>query len=217
MKVKDKFPHIKVKCIRNSSMKNNLKLKYYLLKTIKEPHIVLNAIKKYTNKKTLNSPISYAMAVCPKCHLVRGKTDVMKKDVIRHFCGACGSVSEDNYEKFDYWFYHKVLALPRLDIFNIDLCITGLDHYNEGDFLVRKKLIEDFGNNIKLPKTLYAPTILGSDGRQMGKSKGNDVSIEIDDLVNLISSHDGDKIIIPLKKKAPLFRNLAYNTVGYDN
>jgi lysyl-tRNA synthetase class I len=140
----------------------------------------------------------YAMAICPRCNIGRGETEVLEGDRIRHSCNACGFRGEDDYRKFNFWFYHKVLALPRLDIFNIDLCITGPDHYNEGDFLIRKKLIEDFGNRINLHKPLYTPMILGVDGKQMGKSKGNDVSIEIEDLIEIIKKDDSDRIKIGL-------------------
>jgi hypothetical protein len=201
LKIKEKFPEVKIKCVRNSSMRENSRLKYYLFKTIKEPHIVLNAIRKYSNKKTLRRPVVYAMAICPNCHLGKGETEVINIDCIRHTCNACGFVKEGNYREFNFWFYHKVLALPRLDIFDIDLCITGLDHYNEGDFLIRKKLIEDFGNRIKIPKTLYAPTILGSDGKQMGKSKGNDVFVEIEYLLKIIKNNNNDRIKINLPQK----------------
>lgn len=203
LKIKEKFPEVKVECVRNSSMRDNSQLKYYLFKTIKEPKIVLEAIRKYTDKKILPNPIVYAMAICPKCHIGKGKTEILEGDRIRHSCEICGFAGEDDYRSFNFWFYHKVLALPRLDIFNIDLCITGLDHYNEGDFLIRKKLIEDFGNKIKLPKTLYTPMILGADGRQMGKSRGNDVFVEIEDLIEIIKNDNSDqiKVILPKRKE----------------
>ena len=215
MKIKEEFPHVVIKCVRNSSMRDNSKLKYYLLKTINEPSLVLNAIKKYTSKKTLNNPMTYAMAICPNCHSAKGKTNVLSdNNSIQHVCDVCGGVSKGVYSNFDYWFYHKILALPRLDFFNIDLCITGLDHYDEGDFLIRKKLIKDFGNKIKVPRTLYAPTILGADGLQMGKSRNNDVFVEIDELVDIISNSEGDKIIISTKKSDVSINKLVLGNVN---
>jgi hypothetical protein len=202
--VKHYFPNVNVISSRNSEMKYYPEMKDCIYKTINNPELILNILKKYTNKEILDMPTFYASAVCPYCHAARGITSgVKEQNSIFHKCNFCGKNSDGKYEDFDYWLYHKPLALPRIAAFNIDLCITGLDHYDEGDFTVRQKLIEAYGLNSSRhpnPKTLYASSIYGIDGNLMGKSKGNAKLIDMDKLINLIiSEKDSKKIVIPDK------------------
>lgn len=61
--------------------------------------------------------------------------------------------------------------MPRLEIFNIDICITGSDHYNEGDFIVRQELIKKYSLKAKPHKALYSQVVLGRDGDVMGNQE----------------------------------------------
>jgi Zn ribbon nucleic-acid-binding protein len=194
-KLKNLFPKVKIKAIRNSELKNNPIMKKHLLFTIKNPNVVANILKKYTNKKILKKPISYAIAVCPNCKKVKGNSHYKNKKIY-HNCLNCGKKSQGNYEDFDYWFYHKPLAIPRLEIFNIDICITGLDHYNEGDFTVREKLIKAYNSTAKFPKTLYTQIVLSKDGEIMGKSRGNAKLISLEELRNCFNRNPNAKTIV---------------------
>jgi len=185
MTLKRLYPKVTIKVIRNSQMKNDLRMKKCVLVTIKKPIILANILKKYGNKPLLEKPLVYSLAVCPSCHFAKGKTKVINRDIIVHHCEKCGKESTNNYKLFDYWLYHKPLALPRLEICKIDICITGADHYTEGDFLIRKALIKAYGAEVKTPKTLYAPIVLGSNGLPMGKSKGNAVTLPLEKLIDL--------------------------------
>ena len=183
------FKKTKVYSIRNSSIKSHPLMKKYLLKTLREPGKIAEIFRKRTGRPVLDNPLEYVIAVCPKCGLVKGQTRILYGDMLEHSCEACGIVTRRWYKNFDYWFYHKPLAIPRLEIFKIDFCITGGDHFAEGDFYIRQDLIKLFGAKIKPLKVLYTPVILGFNGERMGKSKKNDVVLPIDKLMNLVKKN----------------------------
>lgn len=198
--IKHYFPEVKIVSCRNSQMKNKPEMKKCVLTTIENPNIMFTILKENTNKQILDSPISFSSAVCLFCHAARGETKVVDSETILHKCSICGKESSGKYRDFDYWLYHKPLALPRIEAFDIDLCITGSDHYEMGDFIVRKKLFKAYGIDRPLPTTLYTQSIFGTDGNVMGKSKGNAKLIDLDKLLNLILTNKGKgRIVIPDK------------------
>ena len=192
--IKKLYPAVSIKSVRNSQMKNDPIMKRCLLKTMEDPILIAEILRKHTTKTVLDEPIAYAMAVCPSCNMVKGHTQ-LKNNIVSHYCSLCGELSKGEYEDFDYWFYHKPLALPRLKICNIDVCITGSDHFNEGDYLVRQELLKAFDMKVKPPKTLYTPVVLGYDDNTMGKSKGNAVLVEVNEIVQLVLSSPNEKSI----------------------
>lgn len=193
--LKSLYPQVAIQTVRNSELKNNEIMKRYVLFTLENPRKIAEVIEQFSNKMILKDPLSFAIAVCPVCHKVKGKTHVVNKSLI-HNCFHCGKTIKGLYEDFDYWFYHKPLAIPRLEIFDIDICITGLDHYNEGDFDIRHELIKLFKSSTKFPKTLYAQTLLGSDNHVMGKSRGNSRVVSIDKLMELFNKNSNSKTMI---------------------
>ncbi len=194
------FPEVKIVSQKNSQMKNKPEMRRCILKTIENPNIMFNILRENTDKKVLDLPIIFSSAVCPLCHAARGKTEVVNKRTIVHECSICGKKSSGKYKDFDYWLYHKPLALPRIEAFDVDLCITGSTHYEEGDFVVRKKLFKAYGIDKPLPMILYTQSILGTDGNIMGKSKGNAKLIDLDKLLNLITTNKRKgRIVIPSK------------------
>lgn len=192
--IKHYFPKTTIKTVRNSEMKTTPIMKRCLLQTIKEPEVVLKILKENSTKKTLDKAI-YASAVCPKCNAARGDTKVIQRDTIVHSCTNCHTKSKDKYESFEYWFYHKPLALPRIEAYKIDLCITGADHYQEGDYVTRQKLFEAYNIKTPCPRTLYAPSIFGRNNLIMGKSKGNAENISLDKLIQLVIEHPSENQI----------------------
>lgn len=187
--LKRKYKNISVKTVRNSSLRENPIMKKYLLRTISNSEGIAEILRKRTKKKILNDPLTYAIAVCPKCKFVGGKTTIVKDDYLNHYCKYCGKNYQDSYHKFDYWFYHKPSAIPRIEIFNIDLCITGADHFMEGDFKIRKDLIKFFNAKINNLKVLYTPVVIGYNGEKMGKSKKNDVVISPEKLRKMLEKN----------------------------
>jgi len=192
------FPHVRVRTVRNSSMKHHPIMKAYLLKTLQFPDEIAAILKETSKFDVSGSPLHFAMAVCNACKQARGETRVIGKprnERIWHFCQYCHTETEGHYEDFDYWFYHKPLAVPRLEIFHIDVCITGNDHLVESDFTVREKLIKLFGALVNPFKTLYGPLVVGANNSKMSKSKKNDVSVGYQTMRQLIEKHKYAEVV----------------------
>lgn len=192
LEIQKNYPDTKIEFVKNSDLKHNPKMKYYLLETIKNSDKLGNLFQNKSTHEVLNRPRVYAMAVCPICEKTRGysRISVSKgKDYVVHKCEVCKQEIVEDYEYFNYWFYHKPLAIPRLEIFKIDLCITGSDHLNERDFGIRNELIRFFGAKIKPFETLYAPLVLGPDGNKMGKSNNNCILPSIEIMNNNLYGH----------------------------
>lgn len=198
-----RFEHLNIVAVRNSEMKLHSAMKRCLLFTIKYPDRIADILRSNTEYPVLPNDLAYAMAVCPHCTLCKGKTSVLEDEKIVHECSNCGKTTEAPYEFFDYWFYHKPLAIPRLEAYNIDLCITGVDHYKEGDYSVRQELLGLFKSSAKLPKTLYVPSLHAKDGERMSKSVGNVVSVDLETLMDLVHENpDEPKIYLPPEAKS---------------
>ena len=196
-RIKSLYPRTRINIVRNSSLKTRPVCKRILLDTMKYPNEIIEILRRYSQKNTLVTPISFAKAVCPRCYSARGDTSIVKEDFVFLKCNSCSFSSTEKYEVYDYWFYHKLLALPRIEIFKINLCITGLEHYNEGDYSIRNALIKRFSPEIQNPLTLYTPLILGNDGQPMGKSKGNCRYIDFDVMFQIIkNSNNKERITI---------------------
>ncbi len=198
-KIQVQFPDVEVIPIRNSEMKTNPVMKRCVIYALGHPQEIAAILRKHTGKLTLEKPLSYVLTVCPECKTVKGTTEITADGSILHSCSNCEKHTKAPYDRFDYWFYHKPLAVPRLEICDIDLCITGFDHFDEGDYLIRQDLIKLLGSKAKFPKTLYTPTLLGKNGEIMGKSKGNAESISISILIKtVIENKDAEKISFPV-------------------
>ena len=166
------FPSVKIVPIKNSEMKNSDIMKKHLLKTLSSDKEIGDIFDQHSGFSVKKGNRQYALAVCPECCLSKGKTLVSKKkDLVTHKCKHCKTKTTKHYEDFDYWFYHKPLAIPRLEAFNIDLCITGSDHKKENDYKIRQELISFFGAKVRPFKTLYTPVVMAADKKKMGKSK----------------------------------------------
>jgi len=201
--LRDRFEHLNIIAVRNSEMKLHPAMKRCLLFTIKHPERIAEILRSNTEHPVLATDLAYAMAVCPHCTLCKGTTLVATDDQIVHECSNCGKTIEAPYSFFDYWFYHKPLAIPRIEAYDIDLCITGVDHYKEGDYLVRHELLGLFESSARLPKTLYAPSLHAKDGERMSKSVGNVVSVDLGTLINLIQENPNQsKLYLPPDAKS---------------
>lgn len=189
--LKPEFPHIKLNFIRSSSLKKEKIFKKIILQTVLEAYKCRNILYKYSGKQIRVNPTSYCMAVCRKCKQPSPITNIEKKDIFYYECHnpECGNKEAVSYDNLDFWLYHKPLAIPRIKLKNIDLCITGIDHYNEGDFITRDKLFEFYNIKVKKFKTLYTPVLIGKDGvLKMSKSKDNFYDMDFTDLLNLVKN-----------------------------
>lgn len=188
------FSNVSIIPVRNSQMKKFPLMKNVIINTIKNPKLIWETLKKHSGKQMTNSPCVYCTAICKECNSAKTETVVEESKILAH-CLSCNSKNIGNYDSFEYWLYHKPLALPRIAHYNIDLCITGLDHYNEGDFISRKELFKVYGIDLKYPKILYTPTVLGADGNQMGKSKKNDIYIDFQNLLTIYKTQIDKQVI----------------------
>lgn len=192
----EKFPTLNLRFIRNSYMRDNSITKDVVLKTINNPDLVGNVLRETTGREILPFPYSYCRPICPKCKSAKTEATVNGEN-IHIVCKNCDLDKNYNYYSLNYWLYHKPLALPRIAIYKIDLCITGIDHYNEGDFNSRQKLFKVYNIKCKNPDMLYTPTLYGKNNLPMGKSKGNYEDVEINSLYELVENNlDKEKIYL---------------------
>lgn len=191
MLIKKKYKKVQIIPKLNSEMKNHPIMKKYLIHTISNGGKLAKLFSKCSDKPLCAYNQQYAIAICPKCFFAKGTTLYdNKKDTVVHSCKKCGATTRDAYKNFDYWFYHKPMAVPRLEIYKIDLCITGADHLEENDFDIRENLIKVFGANVKNFATLYSPIVMGKDGKKMGKSNKNAQVPKEKMLLKLAKSND---------------------------
>ncbi|MDR1494908.1 MAG: hypothetical protein LBI29_02625 [Rickettsiales bacterium] len=184
--VKNKYPQVSIFPVRNSSMRSSKWMKKVVLKTIEEPGLVADVLRRYSGKN-VEEGAEYCRAVCPMCRTALVKNSLMGTDDVAIQCQNCGFNGIRNYSTLYFWLYHKPLAIPRIKEYRIDLCITGADHHNEGDFLVRKNLFRAYNISVKMPKTLYTPVLYGKNELPMGKSKNNTVNVEYNLLRKMVS------------------------------
>lgn len=197
-KLKNHFPKINFIFIRNSSLKDDSYFKQILIDTINNPEKIAHICKKYSGKEVLKTPLTYGGAICPKCSSAHGSTKVINDNIFWR-CDKCLYKTKKEYAKFDYWWYHKPLLTARLKIFNIDLTISGSDHHSEGDYEIRKTLIETYDPTIKIPKMLFTPLVLALDGEKMSKSRNNTAFVKLDEFINQADhNHDSEIMVDPI-------------------
>jgi hypothetical protein len=184
--IKEHFPNVSIKCVRNSSMRDLPIMKEVVLKTIKSPDLLGNIMSNLGFPLHKNFPYTYCNPICPKCTSARTVATITKDDNISLTCSDCGHRGIYEYHDLYYWLYHKILALPRIKYFDIDLCISGLDHYKEKDFDSRYALYDAYGIKMKPTYILYTPALHGTNGLQMGKSRNNCIDIETEKLLSLL-------------------------------
>ena len=73
------FGSVKLRFVRNSSLKDEITFQNFLEKTIKYPLDQSRIFQKFSGKELLEEPISYAGVICPECHRAHGKTFIENK------------------------------------------------------------------------------------------------------------------------------------------
>ncbi len=187
--VKQQFPEISIRCIRNSSMRDIPIMKEVVLKTIKNPDLLGNIMQNLGFPLHKSFPYTYCNPICPKCTSARTEATVVGTDDIRFTCSDCCYHGTYNYHELYYWLYHKILALPRIKYYDIDLCISGLDHYKEKDFDSRYALYQAYNIQMKPTYILYTPALHGLNGLQMGKSRNNYADMPTSKLLEIIKNN----------------------------
>lgn len=190
--IKKRFPEVSIRSVKNSSMRDNPIMKEVILKTIENPNLLGDILCYLGFPIKKEFPYSYCRPICPKCFSARTDVEIIKSDDLRIKCSDCGHTGIYNYHILYYWLYHKILALPRIKTYDIDLCISGLDHYLEKDFYSRNLLYKAYGINMKPTYILYTPALFGKNGLRMGKSRGNYEDVSTNVLIDLIKKNPND-------------------------
>lgn len=194
--LKKEYPSIAIKFIRNSSLKNKAFFKMALIDTLINPQSHAEIFKKYSGKEVLDSPIKYAGIICPKCKKAHGETVVVSPKKIKWTCSECKYKTEGPYEKYDYWWYHKAMLASRLRIFNIKVAMSGADHYNEGDYNVRRHFFKKYFPNFPEPVMLFCPVLIARNGQKMSKSRKNTETVDILKLIKAARNTYEDSIYV---------------------
>ncbi len=208
--IKDAFPGISFEYIRNSTLINQPFCRSLLLQTIGNPREQLEILKANSDKETLEEPVQYAGIICPQCHRSHGETRIVEGEQLSWNCKECTYRCVGDVKEFQYWWYHKPMLIARLEIFHIDITLSGGDHYSEGDFKIRKAYLDRYSPNTKIPYMLFTPTVLARDGRKMSKSRSNTESADIPKLIDAVDGFMGDEIV--LAKDLTENRNEKNNT-----
>ncbi len=194
--LKTKYPEISFRFVRNSELIEQPFWRELLVKTIQNPKEQFELLKTNSDKKTLEHPIQYAGAICPKCCRAHGVTKVSNGGVVSWQCSECGFNLEDQLEKFQFWWYHKPMLLARMEVFGIDITLSGGDHYSEGDFNIRKAYIEKYSPSTKEPRMLFTPTVIALDGQKMSKSRNNTDYANIAELIKTVDGYIGSEFVL---------------------
>lgn len=196
----EEFGSVNLRFVRNSILKDEITFQDFLEKTIRYPFDQSRIFQKFSGKELLEEPISYAGVICPECHRAHGKTSIENEPgrSISWQCADCYYAARGSFQDFDFWWYHKPLLVARLKIFDIDITMSGGDHFSEGDYMIRKEMIKYFDSSIKVPKMVFTPTLLSPiDGERMSKSKGNHVFSNVDDLIDIARTCRTDTVKLP--------------------
>lgn len=194
------FDFVNLHFVRNSSLKSHPVFRDFLARTIADPVTQSNIFRKHSGKDLLKSPLSYAGVICPSCKKAHGETNIVdfSYDSVSWHCFECSVNVKRLLEDFDYWWYHKPLLVARLKIFDIDITLSGGDHFSEGDYMIRKELIRWFDDSIKNPKMIFTPTLLSPvNNERMSKSQGNHQFADLNKLTDFARTFDGQDFSLP--------------------
>lgn len=211
------FPKVTCEFYRNSELLKYTEYRDLLFETIMNPKKQAGLYIQYSGKQVLSDPVKYASPVCSTCKKVDGETTIdTTKNEIHFKCNSCDISRSDHYALFDYWWYHKPLFIGRMLVYDIDIALSGGDHYSEGDFLLRKKFLEEYAPTTKIPKMIFTPTLnaLKKQGR-MSKSRLNTSFPDLDKIILLANTIDNSEVnitkdhILEIDEKG--FRNYIFN------
>lgn len=189
-KLKRRFPEVSFIFVRNSELISHKYCQELLAETIKNPNDQLKILKEYSGKETLESPVSFAGVVCPQCRKSHGKTSVAEDGFIEWQCAKCDEKRKSEIQNFQYWWYHKPMLIARINIFKIDITLSGGDHFSEGDFKIREAFIQKYSPETKEPKMVFTPTVIALNGEKMSKSRNNTTFADMEKLILAAANFD---------------------------
>lgn len=195
--LKQRFPEITIRFIRNSSLQNDPSMRETVIATIRDRHKHKKLFLEISKKPTTGEEPYYANVLCVKCRAADTHTTLEADHLLAYVCQKCGKKGTTTYEKGDFWLYHKQLFVARLEVLRFDLSISGADHLMEGDDRIRVELYEEiFGRSAPDLKMLFAPVLMAKDGNKMSKAMGNIMSLPIEEVIQLAKNKKGSQISI---------------------
>ncbi len=192
------YKQLTFKFYRNSELLQNSDFRDFLIQTLKDPITQKDIYQKLSFKEVLEEPVSFAGLVCNNCFSVSTNSFYFKKNdsCVGFNCNSCKTKHFGLVSDFNYWWYHKPLLIGRLSAYeDIDILLSGGDHLDENDHLIRDEMIRRFIPHKKVPKMLFAPIIVSyDDGEKMSKSRNNIKYADNYKLFNLLNHDVSSKI-----------------------
>lgn len=195
--LKKEFPQVRLRFVRNSEIKNKEIFLEVLKKTLEKPALISQAIKRFDDAPILDKNLFFAGAICPECDSAQGKTS-LADDIVEFSCNNCSTSFTGNLRETNFWMHHVPLLIPRILLFDIDVCIRGGDHYQAKRVEINNILMEELGGSNKNPSTLVAPMVMSYNGRKMSKSWFNERDISLEKV--LAVAKEWNKASVPLEK-----------------
>jgi lysyl-tRNA synthetase class I len=189
------YPHVHLAPIRNSSLRDRPVFRELIRTTLQRGRQIGMILKRFGRFPVLLDPEPiYASAVCPKCLSARGNTIFGEDLEVTFNCTVCGSASRAHYEGFQYWWHHKPMFVGRWYELGFDIAISGGDHFDDNDALLRDEIRKVLGMPPRSLKMLFAPTLTDSSGTKISKSAHNEVQLAAESLIAHARAQDGRRI-----------------------
>ncbi|MBP7134329.1 hypothetical protein KBA73_03870 [Patescibacteria group bacterium] len=194
--IQERFPAISFRYVRNSELLQEPHCQRLLRETIREPKRLLDIFKTHSSFPTMEEPLTYGGVICPNCRRAHGTSTVIGETDLAWNCRTCALQTQRSMQEFQYWWYHKPLLLARMELFKIDITLSGGDHFSEGDFQIRQALIQEYSPQTKEPKMLFAPTLLALNGQKMSKSRNNTAYAHIERLIHAVDGMNEKEFLL---------------------
>jgi len=194
--LKKEFPGVKIRLIKNSSIKNEPEFKKAITKAINNPELFTQTIDKKEPLIVKKEFLNYGGAICPKCKSAQGKTKLIAGK-LTFKCKNCGQITRNSSrEKSDFWMYYAFILPPRIKMQKIDICIRGLDHYRRKNVQINDYIYKKIYGEEPLVKTIITPLITDKSGKKMSKTRANDKEEKISKLIKATEGNNSQKITL---------------------
>lgn len=192
-----RFPAVQIEFRRNSALRNDRRIVPILRKTKSHALAIGEMFRRLGRYEVIvDDTLTFAEAVCLKCHTARGASRFLDDDNVEVLCEHCGTRSEGDALEFDWWLHHKPLFVARWHLWGFDVAVSGGDHFDDHDDLIRDDMRALFDIPSQDLRMLFAPLIVDYRGWKMSKSAHNEVNENHDVLLDRARHFDGRQLSI---------------------
>jgi lysyl-tRNA synthetase class I len=186
----DEFDGVRVEFRRTSELCRERLTGHFLAKTLDLAGEIARCLAEKSSFEVLiDDTALFASVACPGCRAARGRTTFRDNNSTVAFqCAACGWMGQRNFAEFDWWWHHKPMFTARWYLWDIQVAISGGDHYVDGDGAVRDALRQVFGLQERNLSMLFSPLLLDRTGVKISKSANNEVMVPYDRLLSAAAS-----------------------------